>query len=39
MSDVRAGNDIITCEHCGRILYYAPPASAETAQVQPAATS
>jgi predicted nucleic acid-binding Zn-ribbon protein len=35
-SDVRKGNELITCEHCGRILYYkiedAPSAEAATSQ-------
>ena len=43
MSDVRKGEDIITCEHCGRILYFAPAAPtekpSETAAVQPNAAA
>ena len=42
MSEVRAGNEIIICENCGRILYFAASATpAETAAAQPnaAATS
>lgn len=40
MSDVRKGEDIITCEHCGRILYFEAAAPAtETAAAQPNAAA
>lgn len=31
-SDVRRGNEMVTCESCGRILYYRPDASADAAK-------
>lgn len=40
MSDVRLGEEIITCEHCGRILYFeAPIPTEETPAVQPNAAA
>jgi predicted nucleic acid-binding Zn-ribbon protein len=38
MADVRAGTEIVTCEHCGRILFYATPV-AEPALAQPNAAA
>jgi predicted nucleic acid-binding Zn-ribbon protein len=37
MAEVRRGEDIITCDNCGRILYVTPPepAKADTAPTQP----
>ena len=37
MAEVRRGEDIITCDNCGRILYVAPPepAKADAAKTQP----
>src|SRR5690348_16179901 len=38
MAEVRRGEDIITCDNCGRILYVAPPAEpvkADAAKSQP----
>ena len=37
MAEVRRGEDIITCDNCGRILYVAPPepAKADAATTQP----
>jgi len=29
MADVRRGNEIITCDNCNRILYYAPQKNAQ----------
>jgi predicted nucleic acid-binding Zn-ribbon protein len=37
MSDVRKGEEIITCEHCGRILYFSPPAPTTEKSAEPAA--
>jgi predicted nucleic acid-binding Zn-ribbon protein len=31
-SDVRKGNELITCESCGRILYYRLETSVEAAK-------
>jgi uncharacterized protein len=40
MSEVRRGNEIVTCENCNRILYYAPSEkSSEPQNARPAATS
>lgn len=40
MSEVRRGNEIITCENCNRILYYAPgEKSQEPKGVRPSATT
>ena len=33
MADVRRGNEVITCDNCNRILYYAPEKSAQPATV------
>jgi predicted nucleic acid-binding Zn-ribbon protein len=30
MAEIRRGEDIITCDNCGRILYYAPAESLQT---------
>lgn len=30
MAEIRRGEDIITCDNCGRILYYAPAESVQT---------
>jgi len=38
MSEIRRGDEIITCDNCGRILYVAPPAEpvkADAATTQP----
>ena len=37
MAEIRRGEDIITCDNCGRILYYVPAESVktDTAAVQP----
>jgi predicted nucleic acid-binding Zn-ribbon protein len=37
MAEIRRGDDIITCDNCGRILYYVPAESvkADTASPQP----
>jgi len=38
MSEIRRGEDVITCDNCGRILYYVPPADsmqADSAKVHP----
>ena len=37
MAEVRRGEDIITCDNCGRILYVVPPepAKADAAKTQP----
>jgi len=37
MAEIRRGDDIITCDNCGRILYYVPAESlkADTAAPQP----
>jgi predicted nucleic acid-binding Zn-ribbon protein len=37
MSEIRRGEEVITCDNCGRILYYVPSDSlqADTASVQP----
>jgi predicted nucleic acid-binding Zn-ribbon protein len=32
MAQVRRGDEVVTCENCNRILYYAPPESPATAQ-------
>jgi predicted nucleic acid-binding Zn-ribbon protein len=29
MADVRRGNEVITCDNCNRILYYAPENAAQ----------
>ncbi len=40
MSEVRRGNEIITCENCNRILYYAPSdKSQEPTSTRPAPTT
>ena len=33
MADVRRGEEVITCDHCNRILYYAPANAAQLASV------
>ena len=33
MADVRRGEEVITCDNCNRILYYAPDKSAQPARV------
>jgi hypothetical protein len=33
MAEIRRGEEIITCDNCGRILYYAPPESVQTDSV------
>jgi len=35
MAEIRRGEDIITCDNCGRILYYAPAESVQTDAVAP----
>jgi hypothetical protein len=37
MAEVRRGEEIITCDNCGRILFVAPaePVKADTAAPQP----
>jgi predicted nucleic acid-binding Zn-ribbon protein len=37
MAEIRRGDDIITCDNCGRILYVAPaePVKADAAKTQP----
>jgi len=38
MAEIRRGEEVLTCDNCGRILYYAPPADsvqADTATPQP----
>jgi predicted nucleic acid-binding Zn-ribbon protein len=41
MSEIRRGDEIITCDNCGRILYYVPTdsASADAASAQPKSKS
>ena len=34
MAEIRRGEDIITCDNCGRILYYAPSESVQTDSVK-----
>ena len=34
MAEIRRGDDIITCDNCGRILYYAPSDSVQTDAVK-----
>src|SRR5258705_9298215 len=33
MADVRRGEEVITCDNCNRILYYAPASTAQPAGV------
>jgi predicted nucleic acid-binding Zn-ribbon protein len=33
MAEIRRGEEIITCDNCGRILYYAPSESVQTDSV------
>src|SRR5690349_8130797 len=35
MAEIRRGEDIITCDNCGRILYYVPAESVKTDAVTP----
>jgi predicted nucleic acid-binding Zn-ribbon protein len=35
MAEIRRGEEIITCDNCGRILYYAPSESVQTDSVTP----
>jgi len=35
MAEIRRGEDIITCDNCGRILYYVPSESVQTDAVKP----
>jgi hypothetical protein len=37
MAEIRRGDEIITCDNCGRILYVAPaePVKADAAKTQP----
>jgi len=34
MAEIRRGEDIITCDNCGRILYYVPSESVQTDAVK-----
>ena len=34
MAEIRRGDDVITCDNCGRILYYAPSESVQTDSVK-----
>jgi predicted nucleic acid-binding Zn-ribbon protein len=33
MTEIRRGEEILTCDNCGRILYYAPSESVQTDSV------
>jgi len=37
MAEIRRGEEVITCDNCGRILYYihADPVQADSAAAQP----
>ncbi len=41
MTEIRRGAEVLTCDNCGRILYYIPPdpLKADSATTQPAASS
>ena len=39
MSDVRKGDEIVTCEHCGRILYFVPAVEVAEKTAENAATT
>jgi hypothetical protein len=39
MSEVRRGEDVITCENCNRIIYYVPDQNSRTKKSEPASAS
>jgi predicted nucleic acid-binding Zn-ribbon protein len=39
MSEVRRGDDIVTCDNCNRILYYAPAPEAAASKTPAAAST
>ncbi len=39
MSEVRRGDEIVTCDNCNRILYYAPPAETAASKTPAAASA
>jgi predicted nucleic acid-binding Zn-ribbon protein len=35
MAEIRRGEEILTCDNCGRILFYAPAESVQSDSVAP----